>query len=82
MLLTARQCRAGRAWLGISQEELATRSAVSARTIAHFEAGNRLPHDRTLKDLVRTFEEMGVVFQFEGGRDVGLSALDSRPRKR
>ena len=68
------QCRAARSWLGLSQEELAGLAKVSARTIAHFEAGNRVPHDRTLRDLQRALEEMGIEFVFEGSVGVGIRA--------
>lgn len=68
------QCRAARSWLGLSQEELAVLAKVSARTIAHFEAGNRVPHDRTLRDLQRALEEIGIEFVFEGSVGVGIRA--------
>jgi hypothetical protein len=47
-------------------------SKVSARTIAHFEAGNRVPHDRTLRDIQRALEEMGIEFVFEGAVGIGI----------
>jgi predicted transcriptional regulator len=68
------QCRAARSWLGLSQEDLAALAKVSARTIAHFEAGNRVPHDRTLRDLQRALEEMGIEFIFEGNVGIGIRA--------
>lgn len=71
-MLNELQCRAARSWLGLSQEELAALSKVSARTIAHFEAGNRVPHDRTLRDLQRTLEERGIEFIFAGAIGVGI----------
>jgi transcriptional regulator with XRE-family HTH domain len=71
-MINEKQCRSARAWLGLSQEQLAEVSRVSARTIAHFEAGNRLPHDRTLLDLQRALEEMGIEFLFVGSKGVGV----------
>jgi transcriptional regulator with XRE-family HTH domain len=71
-MITQQQCRSARAWLGLSQEELAGLSKVSARTIAHFEAGNRVPHERTLRDLQSTFTRLGVEFVFEGATGVGI----------
>jgi predicted transcriptional regulator len=71
-MINEKQCRSARSWLGISQEELARVSKVSARTITHFEAGNRVPHDRTLRDLQDAFEEMGVEFEFDGAVGVGI----------
>ncbi len=57
--LSAQQCRAARAWLDWSQDELAKRSGVSRRAIAEFERGLSVPHDRTLRDLERTFMSAG-----------------------
>jgi len=71
-MINEKQCRSARAWLGLSQEELAELSKVSARTIAHFEAGNRVPHDRTLRDIQSAFVEMGIEFLFEGAKGVGV----------
>ncbi|MBS0248399.1 MAG: helix-turn-helix transcriptional regulator [Proteobacteria bacterium] len=78
-MINERQCRAARAWLGLSQEELAEISKVSARTIAHFEAGNRVPHDRTLRDLQVALEEMGIEFLFEGNKGVGVRLRLAEP---
>jgi predicted transcriptional regulator len=71
-MINEMQCRSARAWLGLSQEELAALSKVSARTIAHFEAGNRVPHDRTLRDIQSCLEERGIEFLFEGSKGVGI----------
>jgi hypothetical protein len=35
-------------------------SNLALGAIAHFEAGNRLPHDRTPLDLQRALEQMGI----------------------
>lgn len=71
-MINEKQCRAARAWLGLSQEGLAELTKVSSRTIAHFEAGNRVPHDRTLRDLEDAFAEMGIEFLFDGAKGVGV----------
>jgi len=73
-MINEKQCRAARAWLGLSQEDLAELSEVSARTIAHFEAGNRVPHDRTLRDLQHALESLGVEFLFDGAVGLGVRA--------
>lgn len=72
-MVTARQIRAARAWLGWSQQDLADRSKVAKRTIAEFELGNRVPYDRTLRDLKEALEAAGVVFQFDGMSGTGIS---------
>lgn len=71
-MINQQQCRSARAWLGLSQEKLAALSKVSARTIAHFEAGNRVPHERTLRDLQSTFAQLGIEFFFDGATGVGI----------
>ena len=73
-LITPAQSRAARAWLNISQHELADRSLVSRRAIAEFERGASVPFDRTLRDIQRTLEGMGMQFVFEGQRAVGVRA--------
>ena len=56
------QCRAARALLDWSQNELGEQSKVDQKTITDFERGNRTPHPRTLEALVKAFEAAGVVF--------------------
>jgi transcriptional regulator with XRE-family HTH domain len=70
--LNAAQCRAARALIGISQEELAARSKVAKATIANFEAGRRMPYDRTLADLRTALEAAGVEFIDENGGGSGV----------
>lgn len=71
-MINAKQCRAARAWLSWSQDELAEQSRVSKRTIAGFELERTVPHDRTRHDLQRAFEDAGIVFVMDGARGVGL----------
>lgn len=72
MTLTAAQSRAARGLLGWSQENLARRSKVGRATIADFEAGKRVPYERTLKELQSTLEAAGVVFIPENGGGAGV----------
>lgn len=71
-LLSKEQCRAARGWLGITQDELSAASGVAQKTIARFETGVVVPHDRTLRDIQRALEEMDVEFLFEGAKGVGV----------
>lgn len=71
MAISSAQCRAARALLGLSQDELAQASAVAKATIANFEAGRRTPYDRTLADLVAAFEGAGVIFLEDGADAAG-----------
>lgn len=71
------QVCAARGWLGISQQELAELSGVAKRTIAHLESGDRIPHDRTLRDIQQALESRGIVFMFENGKGIGLHIRSS-----
>jgi transcriptional regulator with XRE-family HTH domain len=71
-MLNKELTRAARALLGLTQSQVALRASVAVKTIADFERGATVPQDRTLRDIQRTFEGMGVEFLFEGGRAVGL----------
>ena len=60
--MTPAQCRAARALIGWSQDELATASKVAKATIANFELAKRAPYERTLNDLRASLEAAGVEF--------------------
>lgn len=60
------QCRAARALIGWSQAKLAEVAKVAPATIATFEAGKRIPYDRTLADLKDVLLAAGVVFLDDG----------------
>lgn len=62
MPISARQCRAARGLLGISQRDLAEAASVSLSAILDFETGTRKPRPATLAALRRAFEDAGVVF--------------------
>jgi len=70
--ISAAQLRAARAWLEISQDELAAKAGVGRRSIADYERGARLPHGRTLQSLRLALESLGVQFQFEEDRAQGI----------
>jgi len=73
-LLTKEQCRAARGWLGLTQDELSSVTRVAQKTIARFETGVVVPQDRTLVDLQRALEDMGIEFLFEGSLGIGIKA--------
>ena len=66
------QCRAARALVGWSQDELAEASKVGKATIANFELGKTKPYGRTLDDLIETLEAAGVEFIAENGGGSGV----------
>ena len=46
----------------MSQSDLAEAAGVSKQTLVDFERGARQPYDRTLADIVRALEAVGVIF--------------------
>lgn len=62
--MSPEQCRAARAWLNWSQEELAAKAKVSSSTLRDFEAGRRVPIANNLSAIRRALEEEGMQFLF------------------
>lgn len=71
-MVNGSQIRAARAWLSLSQDQLAEITGVAKRTIARIEQNLTVPHDRTLRDIQQALESKGIVFLFENGRGIGL----------
>jgi transcriptional regulator with XRE-family HTH domain len=72
-LIAPEQCRAARAMLGWSREDLARKSTVGYRTLVDFERGARQPYPRTIRDLQEALQTAGIEFLFpEDGRGPGL----------
>jgi transcriptional regulator with XRE-family HTH domain len=70
--ITSAQCRAGRALLKWSRDELARTSRVALRTIIDFERDARAPREATLDSLARALESAGVIFVEENGAGPGV----------
>lgn len=66
MSISSSQCRAARALLGWSQDDLAERSKVGRATLANFEKEKTLPYERTLRDIQSALEQAGVKFIDDG----------------
>ena len=71
-MVNKEQIKAARAWLDLTQGDLATAAKVAQKTLADFERGVTLPHDRTLRDIQITLESLGVEFIFEDHKGVGV----------
>lgn len=74
--ISARQCRAARGLLGISQRDLAEAASVSLSAILDFETETRKPRQATLAALRRAFEEAGVLFISVNGGGQGVRLRD------
>jgi DNA-binding transcriptional regulator YiaG len=74
--ITAQQVRAARAWLNLSQDDLAATTLIARRAIQDFENGKREPQPRTLRDLRTALEQAGIEFLFIGEHAVGICTRD------
>jgi transcriptional regulator with XRE-family HTH domain len=74
-MVNGMQIAAARGWLGISQAKLAKRTKIALRTIKHFEAGERMPYERTVDALTAYLEKRGVEFLMKGGIGIGIRVV-------
>jgi predicted transcriptional regulator len=61
-MITAAQCRAARAWLDLTQAELAEMIGCTANVIMDFELGRRRTLLENVLALKRVLERRGIVF--------------------
>ncbi len=78
-MISSEQCRAARAWLGWSQEDLAKTAKVALSTVRDFERGDREPIQHNIQAIQRTLEAGGI--QFDSGAH-SLSGIRYDPRIR
>ena len=74
--VTAKQVKAARAWLDLSQDGLAEKTGLTRRAVQDFENGKRIPQPRTLRDFRNALEELGIEFLFIEERAVGICERD------
>jgi transcriptional regulator with XRE-family HTH domain len=72
MSISASQCRAARALLDWSQDQLAENAQVARATIADFERNARIPMRNNLVSIVSALEAAGVAFIPENGEGAGV----------
>lgn len=73
-MLSPEQCRAARAWLEWSQEELAKRASVGLSTVRAFEKGDRVPIKNNLDALTAALQAGGVTpVHADGGKPLGIT---------
>ena len=73
-MMSPEQCRAARAWLGWSPQELAQRARVGLSTVKDFERGDRKPIANNLDAMRRAIEASGIDLIEEDGKAVGIRA--------
>jgi transcriptional regulator with XRE-family HTH domain len=66
------QIRAARAWIGLSQEELAGDAGITRRTLIRLENSEEPGSERTMEKLRVALEKRGIEFLFEGPQGVGV----------
>ena len=71
-MITPAQCRAARALLDWSQQQLATSAHVGVVTVRQFEAGAAQPRPATMAVVCRALEAAGVEFIPENGGGAGV----------
>jgi transcriptional regulator with XRE-family HTH domain len=81
--MTPEQCRAARAWLELSQTDLASAAGVGLSTVKDFENGKRTPIQATLAAMRAVLEGVGIGFPFaiDGGETYACGITFSRPGK-
>ena len=77
--MTPEQCRAARAWLELSQVDLATASGVSPSTVRDFEAGRRAPIANNLAAIQAALEKAGI--GFDGTSGISFAKPSSRSKR-
>ena len=79
-MITPGQCKAARALLGWTQQELAERSGVGVVTIHQLETGANQPRRATVDVVERALQAAGIEFIEENGGGPGVR-LKKSPKK-
>ena len=79
MTLNPAQCRAARALLNWSQEDLVRASGITKKTIADLERGATTPRAQTLDQILAAFKAAGI--EFLHGNRPGVRFKPVRPRQ-
>jgi DNA-binding XRE family transcriptional regulator len=68
IIINNKQCKADRALLDLSQEDLSQRAEVAKATIGDFERGARNLRIETMQKVGTVLENEGIRFESEGDR--------------
>lgn len=77
-MITPAQCRAARALLQWSQQDLAEAAKVGVVTVRQFENGSSEPRHATLDVMTRAIEAEGVIFVADGETSTGGAGVRLR----
>jgi DNA-binding transcriptional regulator YiaG len=78
--MSPEQCRAARAWLNWTQQELARRAGVGLSTVRDFEKGERTPIPNNQLAIQRAIEAAGIKLVYrEDGKAAGIKADPGEP---
>jgi len=81
MKISPEQCRAARAWLDWSQEDLAEAANVSLSTVRDFEKGRRQPIANNMMMMKQAFEAQSLHFTYAfDGTPLGVEMTLEGPR--
>jgi len=70
--MSPEQCKAARAMIGLSQDQLAKAAGVAVSTIIPYEQNQRAPYVSTVRKLRTALETAGVEFIEENGGGPGV----------
>ena len=81
--MTKEQCRAARAWLDWSQDDLAKAARVSNSTVRDFEKGRRAPIENNLAAIRIALEATGIGFvcRDDGGATYACGITFAHPER-
>ena len=71
-MISPNQCKAARALLGWTQEQLAITAGIGISTVREFELGQRKPIARNRQAILDAFSAAGIEFIDENGGGPGL----------
>lgn len=78
--ITAAQCRAARALLGLTQPQLAQTAGLGLSTIVDFEKARRQVSTEAMQELRKALQRLGVQFIPENGGGEGVRLRRRQPK--
>jgi DNA-binding XRE family transcriptional regulator len=77
-MVNAAQLRAARAWLSMSQDDVAEAVGLTRTTIVRLERDTASAQDRTIRDVRKLYEDRGIKFVFSNG--IGVGVITEEPK--